>query len=335
MSGPPQKGLFQGGVSASAVAGEVERYAGEFDRSVQERGANDVSVARSYYQLVTDFYEYGWGQSFHFAPRKRGEGQRDCLARLERSLAVALQVGAAGRLLDVGCGVGGPMRTVARATGARVTGVTIAPYQIERARRHNARAGLADRCEVTLADFNALPFEPASFDGAYTLEACCHAEDRRRPFAQVFRALKPGARFAGTDWCLTDRFRPGDPRDERVKLDIEKGNGVAALSSSTALLAALEESGFELLEARDLALSSELPWYESLRAGLSLNGFRNSRAGAFLTHQLVRTLEAVRLSPPGTVLVHDVLRLAQRALVEGGEAGVFTPIYFWVARKPG
>jgi len=23
--------------------------------------------------LITDFYEYGWGQSFHFAPRNRGE----------------------------------------------------------------------------------------------------------------------------------------------------------------------------------------------------------------------------------------------------------------------
>jgi sterol 24-C-methyltransferase len=335
MSSIPERGVFQGGVAPSAVRAEVAAYASEFERPVAERGAHDVAVAKSYYELVTDFYEFGWGTSFHFAPRRRGEGVKASLARFERELGARLRAGPGQRLLDVGCGVGGPMRTIARATGAEVTGVSISPYQIARARRHGDRAGLAALCKPVEADFNRLPFEPASFDGAYTLEACCHAEDRRRPFGEVFRVLKPGARFAGTDWCLTDRFRPGDPRDERVKLAIEKGNGVAALAPAAALTAALRESGFEVLEARDLALDSELPWYEPLQAGFSLNGFRNSRAGALVTHQIVRALEAARLSPKGTVEVHDVLRLAQRALVEGGEAAIFTPIFFWMARKPG
>lgn len=331
----PSRGVFQGGVNREAVGARIADYAGRFDETAAARAANDVEVAKSYYQLVTDFYEYGWGRSFHFAPRDRGEGVKASLARYERDLGLRLAVGPGQRLLDVGCGVGGPMRTIARATGADVTGVSISPYQIERARLHNEQAGLGERCQVVEGDFNQLAFEPESFDAAYTIEACCHADQRRRPFEQVFRVLRPGAIFAGTDWCLTDRFLAGDPRDERVKLGIERGNGVATLHSTRELQTALKESGFEILEARDLASASGLPWYQPLRAGFSMSGFRNSRSGAFLTHQLVKGLEAAGISPKGTVQVHDVLRLAQRALVEGGETGIFTPIYYWVAQKPG
>jgi len=43
------------------------------------------------------------------------------------------------RALDVGCGVGGPMRTIASTSGGHVTGVTINDYQVKRAKYHNQR----------------------------------------------------------------------------------------------------------------------------------------------------------------------------------------------------
>jgi sterol 24-C-methyltransferase len=134
---------------------------------------------------------------------------------------------------------------------------------------------------------------------------------------------------------MTDTYVAGDENHERIKLGIEKGNGVARLVKTKELDAALKDSGFELLDTKDWATTSdpELPWYSPLAAGLSITGFRNSRAGAFLTHQIVRALETFKLSPAGTVHTHDVLRLAQRALVEGGSLGIFTPMYFWLARK--
>lgn len=329
--------FFQGGVAEGAVQSTVQDYAAQFDgKSADQRAGASVGLARDYYQLVTDFYEYGWGQSFHFAARRAGERYKDSLARHEVHLAERLGLKPGLRALDVGCGVGGPMRTIARHSGAHVTGLTIAPYQVERARAHNLKAGLSHLCEPVLGDFNQMTFGPATFDAAYTLEACCHAADRRGPFAEVFRVLKPGALFAGYDWCMTPRYRAGDADHERIKLGIEKGNGVAKMVPTTELDAALKDVGFEVLEARDWAETSEpgLPWYSPLASGLSLQGFRNSRAGAFMTHQLVRALERLRLAPEGTLQTHDVLRLAQAALVEGGETGIFTPMYFWLARKP-
>jgi sterol 24-C-methyltransferase len=328
--------VFQGGVAGEEVRSTVNEYARAFD-APGFRGAPEAAMlAKSYYQLVTDFYEYGWGQSFHFAPRRRGESVSRSLERCEHDLARSLGLSSGMNVLDVGCGVGGPMRTIASFSGAHVVGISISPYQIERARRHNERAGLGRQCELVEGDFAALPFGDATYDAAYTLEACCHASDRRAPFQEVFRVLKPGARFGGHDWCMTARYRPSDPVHERIKVGIEKGNGVAKLAQGSELLSALTEVGFDLIEAHDSAASvdSEEPWYSPLASGFSVRGFRNSRAGTFLTHQIVRALEAVRLSPDGTVRVHDLLRLAQQALVEGGRTGIFTPMYAWIARKP-
>lgn len=328
---------FQHGIASKEVRAAVDAHARAFDVPASRDSCDPAAIARRYYELVTDFYEYGWGQSFHFAPRRRGESVRRSLERCEKQLAWSLGLHAEMRVMDVGSGIGGPMRTIAAFSGARIVGISISPYQIERARRHNKRAGLEQRCEVVEGDFASMPFADATFDAAYTLEACCHAADRRDPFGEVFRVLKPGACFAGHDWCMTPRYRPSEPAQERIKGDIEKGSGVATLVASSELVSALSDVGFDVLMARDTADSPdcEEPWYAPLATGLSLRGFRNTRAGAFLTHQMVRGLEALGLSPEGTLQVHDVLRAAQDALVEAGRAGIFTPMFAWVARKPG
>jgi len=43
------------------------------------------------------------------------------------------------KALDVGCGVGGPMRTIASTSGAEVTGITINDYQVNRGKYHNQK----------------------------------------------------------------------------------------------------------------------------------------------------------------------------------------------------
>lgn len=73
---------------------------------------------------------YGWGQSFHFAPRYFDEGIKESILRHEHFLASKLNVRPGDRILDVGCGVGGPARNIARFTGAHVTGLNNNSYQV-------------------------------------------------------------------------------------------------------------------------------------------------------------------------------------------------------------
>ena len=82
--------------------------------TVEERASNAQTLTNHYYDLVTDFFEYGWGQSFHFAPRFLGEAFDASLARHEYWLATKIGLRPGFKALDVGCGVGGPMRAIAR-----------------------------------------------------------------------------------------------------------------------------------------------------------------------------------------------------------------------------
>ena len=86
---------------------------------------------------MTDLYEWGWGQSFHFSPRLPGKDWAASEAAHEARLAALLALGPGLKCLDVGCGVGGPMRTIAATSGAEVTGITINGYQVQRATHHN------------------------------------------------------------------------------------------------------------------------------------------------------------------------------------------------------
>ncbi len=92
---------------------------------VHGRNSAYATLVNAYYELATLFYEWGWGQSFHFAYQLKGESFKEAIARHEYYLAGRLGLNAGDKVLDCGCGVGGPMRNIARFTNARITGITL------------------------------------------------------------------------------------------------------------------------------------------------------------------------------------------------------------------
>jgi sterol 24-C-methyltransferase len=89
------------------------------------RNQSYATLVNAYYELATLFYEWGWGDSFHFAYQLKNESFKSAIARHEYFLAGRLGVKAGDRVLDCGCGVGGPMRNIAKFTRAQITGVTL------------------------------------------------------------------------------------------------------------------------------------------------------------------------------------------------------------------
>ena len=120
----------------------------------------------------------------------------------------------------------------------------------------NKLAGLQDTARSVQADFMKLPFEKNSFDGVYAIEATCHAPRREDVYGEIFRVLKPGQIFACYEWCLTPKYNPEDELHRLVKKKIEEGDGLPDMATEQACVDALKAVGFEVIEARDMALDT-------------------------------------------------------------------------------
>lgn len=295
-----------------------------------------------YTSLVTDFYEYGWGQSFHFAPRYLGEGFQQSLERHELCLASAIGLRPGMKCIDVGCGVGGPMRAIAKCTGASVVGINNNDYQIERGNRHNVRQRLDHLCSLVKGDFNKMPFDDCTFDAGFAVEATCHAPDKHRIYGEIFRVLKPGATFACYEWCMTDLFDPNNKTHQAIKKGIEVGDALPDIDHYSVALQAMKDVGFEVAFYRDM-VAPDTPvghhklgqtWYLPLSDNRDIRNFRASRIGRAVTQVMVYTLEKIGLAPKGSYEVSNFLEQGAANLVKGGETGIFTPAFMMVVRKP-
>ena len=333
--------LFKKQQAGNDISDSVERYRSTFNEEKQHDpeawGRDPGGVSRLYYDLVTDLFEYGWGRSFHFAHRNPGETFPESLARHERHMASKLDLGSGMKVLDLGCGVGGPQREIARLTGAKIVGVNNNPYQVERARKLNGEAGLTHLTDFFICDFMDVPDQNGSYDAVYSIEASCCAPDKVGVYGEVYRLLKPGGSFGAYEYCMTDRYDPDDPGHQQLKSDIAFGGGLHGIAYPAEIDSALREVGFEVLETCDLAEDPGpgLPWYEPLAGtGISMARLRSSKLGRWFTHYTLQVMETLRTVPRGTVVVTNMLNTAARAFVEAGRQRIFTPMFFLLARKP-
>lgn len=206
------------GVKRDDVDSTVEKYLNlHKDEDSSQRLKENHWLVKKYYDMATgkiilfpsncnatsfllDFYEYGWGQSFHFAPRYTNETFAASLARHEHYLGLVLNLKPGMHVLDLGCGVGGPAREIARFTGCHVTvrshmsdpgllflcqGVNMNDYQLQRFAELTQQAGLGRLVDCRKSDFAQLPFPDNSIDAVYQIEAFCHAGDLTKVFKEV------------------------------------------------------------------------------------------------------------------------------------------------------
>ena len=124
-----------------------------------------------------------------------------------------------------------------------------------------------------------------------------------------------------------------------IKKKIEEGDGLPDMATQQECVDALRAAGFEVIEARDMALDERFggdPWYWPLHPSNNPFTFRfqMSDLGKFLTRNMVWVLEGLRLAPKGTTKVQTMLQQGGWGCARGGHTGTFTPMWLMVARKP-
>src|SRR3954467_1611938 len=152
-------------------------------------GASYGSFERDVYAEVC---RAAWGEEI---------GQNSWLTRdeLERFMD-DLQLDSSSRVLEVGCGSGGPALHLARSTGCEIVGVDLHGDGVANATRMAREAGLDERVSFVRADASeALPFASGSFEALLCVDTVNHLRGRARVFDEWARLLAPGGRVLFTD----------------------------------------------------------------------------------------------------------------------------------------
>jgi SAM-dependent methyltransferase len=180
-----------------------------------------------------------------------------------------LDLEASARLLDVGCGSGGPTLHVARRTGCQVVGVELYEEAVAEATRLAHEASPETRSSFLQADASEpLPFEDGTFDALICIDAINHLPDRAGVFGDWARVLRSGGRLLFTDPVVITGILDSEelairtsigyflfvPPGENERLLASAGLTVTAVADTTDHLAEIARRRHDARAARAAAL---------------------------------------------------------------------------------
>jgi len=178
-----------------------------------------------------------------------------------RELAKLADLSEGMKVLDLGCGVGGPVRTLAAEFGCRVWGIDLVAEYCRCASMLAEQVGLSEMVTFRQADMTDLPFEDGDFDAAWTEHTIMNIEDKAKLFAEIRRVLRPNGTFALYEICSGSASPPFFP------LPWASDQSISFLFDQDALRETLREAGFEELIWRDVTELS-LKWFHGVIAAI-------------------------------------------------------------------
>ncbi|KAJ1431253.1 S-adenosyl-L-methionine-dependent methyltransferase [Ochromonadaceae sp. CCMP2298] len=122
------------------------------------------------------------------------------------------------RILDVGCGIGGTSRYLAKKFGPEtsVTGITLSQNQANRASALALEQGVPN-AQFRVMDALAMEYADDTFDYVWACESGEHMPDKKKYVEEMTRVLKPGGKIVIATWCQRDEGnRPFDSKEKRM-----------------------------------------------------------------------------------------------------------------------
>ena len=331
------------GLNVSHRVQHFNGWTGRAQKNDGVEGYDHTQTVKEYYDLCSEFMVSMWEESLHFAPLSPRESIQESQIRHQRLMIAKLELQEGMTVVDIGCGVGGPMRRVVREAGVRVVGVNNCENQLEKAKSLNVKAGLdhmVNYLACSFMDMSAVANN--TFDRGYAIESTCHAPEKAAAFAEICRVLKPGALLWGQEMCLTDKFDPDNNRHQTIKQELMHGIALKDIATMGEVNQALETAGFQVIEGVDHAVEQNengptRPWYqpmESICGTLGGNSLFRIPLGRKVVIGASRLAEILGVFPKGSTEVVRLMDRTANAYTAGGRTGIFTPLYCFLARKP-
>eukprot|EP00607_Mallomonas_marina_P010434 CAMPEP_0182424380 /NCGR_PEP_ID=MMETSP1167-20130531/10604_1 /TAXON_ID=2988 /ORGANISM="Mallomonas Sp, Strain CCMP3275" /LENGTH=330 /DNA_ID=CAMNT_0024604173 /DNA_START=288 /DNA_END=1280 /DNA_ORIENTATION=- len=175
--------------------------------------------------------EYYWGEHIHLGhyndeERARGykkknfiQAKYDFIDRMMEFGKVSKQM-KPEKVLDVGCGIGGTSRYLAKSFSedTQVTGITLSKNQVSRATQLAEDQGVKN-VNFEVMDALAMSYPDNSFDVVWACESGEHMPDKKKYIEEMMRVLKPGGRLVVATWCQRDDTDKPFDAEERKMLD--------------------------------------------------------------------------------------------------------------------
>ncbi|MBT5659144.1 MAG: methyltransferase domain-containing protein [Rhodospirillaceae bacterium] len=150
-----------------------------------------------------------------------------------------------GHVLDIGCGIGGAARYIAKQTGCRVSGIDLTPEYIQVAQKLTNLTGLEKKMSFEVASALSMPFENDTFDAAITFHVAMNISDRESLYGEIARVMKPGATF-----CVFDVMKKSDEKPI-FPVPWAESAKTSHLTTPDEMRALLDDAGFEISEVDD------------------------------------------------------------------------------------
>jgi len=237
----------------------------------------DSAAVTAHYDELDRYYREVWGTHLHHGYWQNGdESTAEAILKLSRLVATLARVNAGSRVCDFGCGYGASARLFAQEYGAKVTGITISPRQLEFAQN---TAG--ENVDFLLGDGldNNLPAR--SFDALVAIESSEHISDKAALFREAHRLLRPQGRVVVAAWLAREEAKPFEVR--RLLEPICEEGRLPSMAAASEYLAMINDAGFRDAVFSDLSRNVRKTW-----SICAVRLIKTIASNAELRHELLR-----------------------------------------------
>lgn len=189
------------------------------------------------------------GYSPWYLPHVIGSSQRRLATKIANDLA-AFTTPQGQRLVDVGCGRGGPSLSLA-SHGYDVTGIDLVPYNITRAAANATDHGT--KTSFVIGDASNLPFRDNEFHVGTAIDSPVYIAEKHAFFTELARVIEPGGIMAIAD--LVARHDATQSARDRLAAAVDAWD-FATIQPASTYYEDLRTAGFEIIRTEDISPNS-------------------------------------------------------------------------------